>query len=78
MRRQTDQLMDKAGVAGADVRCTAHRDRPVCETHTILLDIQCCEFFVVPQSLLLLASDSQVKTKHGIRLQFYRLASIQS
>lgn len=53
-------------------------DGPVCEAHAVLLHIQRGEFLVVPQTLLLLAGDSQVKTQHGVRLQLHRLTGIQT
>lgn len=39
-------------------------DGPVCEAHSVLLNVQRGEALVVPQGLLLFAGDSQVKTQH--------------
>ncbi len=58
--------------------CVCDPDRPVCEAHSVLLNVQRGEFLVVPEALLLLAGDSQVKTQHGVRLQLHRLPSIQT
>lgn len=77
--RTDNQLTERGhGSPAADVRCVTQWDRPVGETHSVFLNIQRGEFLVVPQSLLFLAGDSQVKTQHGIWLQFHRLTSIQT
>lgn len=63
--------------------CLSHMNytktrRPVCESHTILLDVQHGKFLVVPQALLRFAGDPQIKTQHGVRLQLHRLTSLQT
>lgn len=52
--------------------------RPVGEAHAVLLHVQRGELLVVPQTLLLLAGDSQVEAQHGVGLQLHRLTSVQT
>lgn len=72
------QLTGRAGLSEGDIKCVTKWDQPVCEAHAVLLNIQRGELLVVPQSLLLLAGDSQVEAQHGVWLQLHCLTSIQT